>query len=83
MSSQSFDTWLFKMPVMPIACTRSHVDLARRNALDPGLLDDGDQRLRIPTKSPGNYEMIAPIDSWMMPPPRQRDDGAWVLGLAG
>jgi hypothetical protein len=22
----------------------------------------------IPTKAPGNYEIMAPIDSWMMPP---------------
>ncbi|RAI20005.1 Helix-turn-helix domain-containing protein [Rhodoblastus acidophilus] len=23
----------------------------------------------IPAKAPGNYEIMAPIDSWMMPPP--------------
>ncbi len=25
--------------------------------------------MSIPTKAPGNYEIMAPINSWMMPPP--------------
>jgi hypothetical protein len=35
----------------------------------------------IPTKAPGNYEIIAPIDSWMMPPPGNgmMAPGSWGL----
>ncbi|PPQ29933.1 hypothetical protein CCR94_13815 [Rhodoblastus sphagnicola] len=38
-------------------------------------------QLSIPKKAPGNYEIMAPIDFWMMPPPWQRDDGAGSWGM--
>jgi hypothetical protein len=40
----SFETWLFEMPESPHRL-RDLVDPARRHPADPGLLDDGDQRL--------------------------------------
>jgi hypothetical protein len=41
-SLHSFETWLFEMPAHRL---RDLVDPARRHPADPGLLDDGDQRL--------------------------------------
>jgi hypothetical protein len=37
--------------------------------------------LSIPTKAPVNYEMIAPIVSWMMPPPGNGMMAPGSLGL--
>ena len=37
--------------------------------------------MSIPAKAPGNYEIMAPIDSWMMPPPGNgmMAPGSWGL----
>jgi len=37
--------------------------------------------LSIPTKAPGNYEIMAPIFSWMMPPPGNGMMAPGSLGL--
>ena len=40
-------------------------------------------RVSIPTKAPGNYEIMAPIDSWMMAPPGNgmMAPGSWACWL--
>jgi len=38
----SFDTWLFEIPDIPMAWTNS-IDLPGADTLDVGFLDDGDQ----------------------------------------